>query len=190
MMNTIKRNTLRILIGVSAAAVALPLAVGSAASAGAATSSATTTMLQGMASEEKLAHDVYATLSDVYTSRVFDNITSSEAQHESSLLTLMRAYGVADPNAGLAVGEFASDKWESLYDTLVAKGKVSLKAAGGVGVTIEKMDIADLDRALAANPAADISRVLESLRSGSTRHLAAFERVVSDGTGVGMGARR
>ncbi|MFZ4487414.1 MAG: DUF2202 domain-containing protein [Candidatus Nanopelagicales bacterium] len=53
---------------------------------------------------------------------------------------------------------------------------MSLKAAGGVGVTIEKMDIADLDRALAANPAADISRVLESLRSGSTRHLAAFER--------------
>jgi hypothetical protein len=170
MMNTIKRNTLRILIGVSAAAVALPLAVGSAASAGAATSSATTTMLQGMASEEKLAHDVYATLSD-------DNITSSEAQHESSLLTLLRAHGVADPNAGLAVGEFASDQWESLYDTLVAKGKVSLRAAGGVGVTIEKMDIADLDRALAANPAADISRVLESLRSGSTRHLAAFERI-------------
>jgi hypothetical protein len=188
MMNTIKRNTLRILIGVSAAAVALPLAVGSAASAGAATSSATTTMLQGMASEEKLAHDVYATLGDVYTTRVFDNITKSETQHESSLLTLMRAYGVADPNAGLAVGEFASDEWEN--DTLVAKGKVSLKAAGGVGVTIEKMDIADLDRALAANPAADISRVLESLRSGSTRHLAAFERVVSGGTGVGMGARR
>ena len=189
-MNTIKRNTLRSLIGVAVAGVALPLAFGSAASAGAATSSARTTMLQSMASEEKMAHDVYLTLGDIYTTRVFDNITNSETQHESSLLTLMRAYGVADPNAGMAVGEFASDEWESLYDTLVAKGKVSLKAAGGVGVTIEKMDIADLDQALAANPAAEISRVLESLRAGSSRHLATFERVVSGRTGAGLGASR
>ena len=159
-MNTIKRNTLRNLIGVAVAGVALPLAFGSAASAGAATSSARTTMLQSMASEEKMAHDVYLTLGDVYTTRVFDNITNSETQHESSLLTLMRAYGVADPNAG------------------------------GVAVTIEKMDIADLDQALAANPAADISRVLESLRAGSSRHLAAFERVVSGRTGAGLGASR
>lgn len=92
----------------------------------------------------------------------------------------MRAYGVADPNAGLAVGEIASDEWESLYDTLVAKGKVSLKAAGGVGVTIEKLDIADLDRALDANPAADITRVLESLRAGSSRHPAGWAVLARD----------
>jgi hypothetical protein len=40
----------------------------------------------------------------------------------------------------------------------------------------EKLDIADLDKALATKPAADITFVLKSLRAGSVRHLANFQR--------------
>ena len=178
-MNTVRNQARRTLVGLAAAAVAIPLAVGAAPVAGAATSDATVTMLQGMASEEKLAHDVYTTLAETYSGSVFARIASSEAQHESALLRVMSVRGIADPNAGLPVGDFASAKWENLYNSLVAKGEVSLKAAGGVGVTIEKLDISDLDLALAMKPASDITRVLQSLRSGSTRHLTAFQRVVS-----------
>jgi hypothetical protein len=64
-----------------------------------------------------------------------------------------------------------------------------------VGVTIEKLDIADLDTALAANPAADVTAVLDLLRVGSERHLAAFSgdnmRLgMGQGMGQGMGNRR
>ncbi|MCX6415514.1 MAG: DUF2202 domain-containing protein [Actinobacteria bacterium] len=178
-MNTVRNQARRTLVGLAAAAVAIPLAVGAAPVAGAATSDATVTMLQGMASEEKLAHDVYTTLAETFSGSVFARIASSEAQHESALMAVMSVRGIADPNAGLAVGDFASAKWENLYDSLVAKGKVSLKAAGGVGVTIEKLDISDLDLALAMKPASDITRVLQNLRSGSARHLTSFQRVVS-----------
>ena len=178
-MKSTKRNTLRIIVAVSSAAVALPLAIGAASGASAATSNETTTMLQGMASEEKLAHDVYTTLGDRYPTSVFDRIASSESQHVSALQQLMTLRGIADPNAGLGVGDFASDKWENLYESLVAKGEVSLRAAGGVGVTVEKLDISDLDLALGLKPASDITRVLQNLRSGSTRHLTSFQRVVS-----------
>jgi hypothetical protein len=41
----------------------------------------------------------------------------------------------------------------------------------------EKLDIADLDKALATKPAADITFVLKSLRAGSVRHLANFQRL-------------
>jgi hypothetical protein len=60
--------------------------------------------------------------------------------------------------------------------------------AGEAGVTIEKRDMSDLDRAIASNPSADTSRGLENLGAGSTRHLAAFERVVAGDTSVGTGS--
>jgi len=137
---------------------------------------ATTKLLQSMAAEEKLAHDVYVTLGDQYGTRVFDNISASETTHLDRIRSLMKTYGVTDPTAGDPVGKFDDPAIQRLFNTLVARGKASLTAAASVGVTIEKLDIADIDKALATKPAADISSVLRSLRAGSERHLSAFQR--------------
>jgi len=136
--------------------------------------------LQHMAIDEKLAHDTYATLASTYPNdRVFTMITRSETQHLSAVRYLMKAYGVTDPTAGDAAGVFDDAAVQSMYSTLVTEGKKSLADAGTVGVTVEKLDIADLDVALESNPPADVTRVLTNLRNASERHLAMFQSVES-----------
>lgn len=174
-MKPTNRTTRRVISATALAALAFPAFISIAAPANAA-SAATTKLLQSMAAEEKLAHDVYVTLGDIYGTRVFDNIAASETTHLNRLRDLMKVYKVADPTAGDPVGKFDDPAVQRLYDQLVAQGKVSLTAAAQSGITIEKLDIADLDKALATKPAADITAVLKALRAGSVRHLAAFQR--------------
>ena len=180
-MNRTKfQNTRRFATAVTAAALAVPLGFAVAAPASAATTTASTaTMLQAMAAEEKLAHDVYVTLGDTWNISTFDRISSSELRHQAMLRAVMATYGVTDLTAGDAVGEFDDPAVQKLYDDLVAQGSVSIAAAARAGITVEKLDMADLDVALAANPAADVTRVLEILRSGSVKHLAAFEQLAT-----------
>lgn len=183
-MNT--RSTRRLTaLGVSAVMV-VPLALASVTPASAAVSTDTAAMLQAMVAEEKLAHDVYVTLGDLYSVRSFDAIASSEARHQSAVRYVMAAHDVVDPTVGDPVGTFDDPAVQRLFDDLVEQGSTSLTAAAQVGITIERMDIADLDEALAADPPADVARVLASLRSGSEKHLAAFTRL-ADGNSMAAG---
>ena len=193
-------TTRRLLTGIAAAAVAVPMTMLAAGSANAATlSDDTVEMLQYMVAEEKLARDVYTVLGDTYDVAVFDNIARAESRHMSSVRVLLDRYGIADPTLGDAAGYFDDATLQKLYDDLVAKGLTSITNAADVGITIEKVDIADLDDAIATTDAADITRVLQSLRSGSENHLAAFTALKADptaahpadGTGMqnGKGAR-
>jgi hypothetical protein len=125
--------------------------------------------------EEKLAYDVYTVLGDLWGSRTMSNITNSEASHQSQVATLLVAYGIADPRSS-EIGVFTNPDLQSLYNTLIAQGSVSEQAAMEVGVLIEETDIADLDAMMATISEQDVLTVLESLRSGSVNHLAAFER--------------
>lgn len=177
-MTTTGRTTRRVITATVMAAVSIPafIAVSAPVTAATTATTATTKMLRSMAAEEKLAHDVYVTLGDVFGTRVFDNIAASETTHLNRLRDLMKVYKVTDLTFGDPVGKFDDPAVQKLYDQLVAKGKVSLTAAAQSGITIEKLDIADLDKALATKPAADITAVLKALRAGSVRHLAAFQR--------------
>jgi hypothetical protein len=178
-------TTRRLLTGIAAAAVAVPVTLMGATTANAAPlSDETVEMLQYMVAEEKLARDVYTVLGDTYDVAVFDRIASSEARHMASVRVLLTRYGIADPTVGDAAGYFDNAALQSLYDDLVAKGLTSLTAAADVGMTIEKVDIADLDDALDTTSAADITRVLSNLRSGSENHLAAFTSLKADPTAV------
>ena len=175
-------------------AVAVPMGMALAAPAGAATSAETAAMLQAMVAEEKLAHDVYVSLGDLYDVRTFDNIARAETRHQDAIRVLMNTYGVMDPTVGDAVGEFDDPNVQALYDSLVAQGDDSLAAAAQVGITIEKLDIADLQQALDEDQPADVARVLKSLMSGSENHLAAFTNLANggataaaDGTGMQNG---
>ena len=171
----------RVLAGLVATAVAIPASLFVATSANAA-DAATTELLQAMVAEEKVAHDVYVTLSDMYNVSTFDRIADSEDRHQGAVRTLMAAYGVADPTVGDEVGEFDDPVFQAMYDDMVAKGSTSLDAAGQVGITIEEVDIADLQQALDAGQPADITRVFTNLLSASEKHLAAFTALADGDT--------
>jgi len=169
-------------------AVAVPMGLLLSSPASAASTAETADMLRAMVAEEKLAHDVYVTLGDIYGVRTFANISRAEAQHGNALRTIMATYGVADPTVGDAVGVFDDPAVQALYDSLVKEGSVSLAAAAQVGITIEKLDIADLEEALANDHPADVTRVLDSLMAGSERHLDAFTRLADAGASTGDGS--
>lgn len=122
--------------------------------------------------EEKLARDVYGALADY--GQVFANIQASEQRHFDTMGELIVTYGLEDPAAGTAPGEFTNPDLQALYDELVTRGAPDRLAALGVGCAIEELDIRDLDDAIAATTHADIATAYENLMLGSRNHLRAF----------------
>ncbi|WP_136708964.1 DUF2202 domain-containing protein [Agromyces sp. H66] len=135
----------------------------------------TTTALLFLIEEEKLAHDVYVTLGDLWGSNIFTNIVESETTHQELVAPLLADRGIADPRS-TEVGVFTDPDLQALYDDLIARGSTSLDEAIQVGILIEEKDIADLSVAIAAEDEADVVSVLERLLAGSENHLDAFQR--------------
>ena len=133
-----------------------------------------TTDLLYMREEEKLAHDVYIYLYEMWGLPVFSNIAASESTHTASVLTLLNRYSIADPAQGLAEGQFQNTDLQALYDTLIKQGSLSLGDALKVGAAIEEIDILDLQDSIANTTQADIRLVYENLLAGSSNHLRAF----------------
>ncbi|MBN2115291.1 MAG: DUF2202 domain-containing protein [Anaerolineales bacterium] len=136
-----------------------------------------------MREEEKLAHDVYVTLYSTWRLPVFQNIANSEATHTAAIKRLLDQYGIADPTAGKGVGEFTNPDLQKLYDQLVAQGAKSLAEALKVGITIEEIDILDLQTRIARTASADIKLVYSNLLRGSENHLRAFTSTLQRQTG-------
>jgi hypothetical protein len=132
--------------------------------------------------EEKLAHDVYVTLYDLWGLPVFENISQSEQTHTDAVATLIDRYDLTDP-ALSEVGVFTNPELQALYDELVALGSQSLADALTVGATIEEVDIQDLEERLAVIDNADILQVFNNLEKGSTNHLRAFVSTLETQTG-------
>lgn len=134
------------------------------------------TALIGMADEEKLAHDLYVALAARYPALTqFARIAQSETQHLTTMRLMLDRYDLADPTAGLPAGDFASDAFDALYDSLLA-GATTSTAALAAGVAVEKADIADLDAARAGLDAPDLAQAYANLRAASEHHLTAFSR--------------
>jgi|AACY02.2.fsa_nt_gi Uncharacterized protein conserved in archaea len=149
---------------------------------------AATSTLQHMALDEKLAHDVYTTLATLYDVPTFAAIASSEATHLAAIQNLMGRYDVIDPTLGSGLGDFVDPDFQALYDDLVEQGSASLEAAAQVGITIEEIDIADLENAIAATSEADIDRVYTNLLNASESHLRSFTALAADPDAVASGA--
>jgi len=128
--------------------------------------------------EEKLAHDVYTKMYELYGARVFGNILKSEESHQGKVLSVLNARSIADPRSS-ELGVFINSDLQTLYNELIAKGTQSAEEAYKVGVIIEEKDIADITNQLATATDADIVQTLETLRSGSENHLRAFNRQIS-----------
>ena len=118
-----------------------------------------------MREEEKLAHDVYVMLYDLWGAQIFNNIASSEQNHTEMVLALLNQYGLDDPAAGNGVGVFTNPDLQALYDDLVSQGSQSYEAALLVGGLIEEVDIADLRAELENSNVAAIQQVYQSLLS-------------------------
>jgi hypothetical protein len=134
-----------------------------------------------MREEEKLAHDVYAALYEMWGLPVFQNIAASEQAHANAVLSLLQAYGLPDPASGNGPGQFSDPALQNLYDQMLVQGSQSLLDGLRVGATIEEVDILDLQARLAQTTNAAITQVYQNLLAGSENHLRSF---------VGMLARQ
>jgi len=139
------------------------------------TSSAAETeaLLLYLIEEEKLAHDVYQAMYDMWGARVFGNILKSEETHQGQVLTLLASRNIDDPRSATA-GVFVNKDLQALYNDLVALGSKSAADAYEVGVMIEELDIKDISAQLATATDTDVILTLEKLRSASENHLRAF----------------
>jgi hypothetical protein len=142
---------------------------------GPATPSSTETQLVYLIEEEKLAHDVYTKMYELWGANVFGNILESEATHQSRVLELLQARSIADPRSS-EIGVFKNAELQKLYNDLIAQGSQSAGEAFKVGVAIEEKDIADITVQLATAKDSDVVSTLEALRRGSENHLRAFNR--------------
>ncbi|OGU22683.1 MAG: hypothetical protein A2580_15045 [Hydrogenophilales bacterium RIFOXYD1_FULL_62_11] len=176
----------------SAFSLALALAVSAPLHAASVSATAKTTLsslstaeksdLLFMREEEKLARDVYLTLYETWGLPVFSNIASSEQSHMDAVLKLLRTYRLTDPAAGKAIGEFSNSDLQSLYGTLMEKGRLSALNALQVGGIIEETDMRDLVAAIERADNADLDSTYENLLCGSRNHLRAFASTIESMT--------
>jgi len=127
--------------------------------------------LSFMREEEKMARDVYITL--VWQTPIFANISSAEQRHMDQIKSFLDSYKLPDP-ALEEVGKFTNSDIQSLYDTLVKRGRTSQIEALYVGALIEELDIDDLQNAIAETNNPALERLYANLMSGSYNHLRAF----------------
>jgi hypothetical protein len=132
-----------------------------------------------MREEEKFAGDVYLAMYEKWGQQIFKNIAASEDTHAAAIAELISAYGLEDPSANLAAGEFTNRDLQVLYDQLVAQGSQSLDEALKVGVRIEELDISDLQARIAQSDDVVIRTVYQNLLAGSNNHLRAFSTTLA-----------
>jgi hypothetical protein len=136
-----------------------------------------------MREEEKLAHDVYLTLYDLYGLPIFKNIARSEQTHTDAVKRLLDAFDIPDPADTSPIGVFEDVKLQSLYDELIQTGSQSLGDALKVGAAIEEIDILDLEENLDFVENESIRSVFNNLLQGSENHLRAFTKTLARNTG-------
>lgn len=127
-----------------------------------------------MREEEKLSRDIYKKMDEKWGLLPFGNIALAEQRHMDAIKAKLDKYGLPDPVLP-EIGQFKDGELQQLYNELLAKGEVSYPCALQVGVSIEEMDIEDLENAIKATTHADLVQVYENLLSGSRNHLQAFE---------------
>ncbi len=138
-------------------------------------SSSDSLALVHMREEEKLARDVYQGLYNLYGTKIFTNIASSEQVHMDRVLTVLNTYGITDP-ASSQVGVFVNPDIAQLYDKLMAQGKKSFLEALKVGAEIEDLDIYDLQNFLLTTKNQEIKTLFSFLECGSENHMRAFSK--------------
>lgn len=129
-----------------------------------------------MREEEKLARDVYIKLYEVWNLNIFNNISKSEQTHMDRVKTLFSLTNLTDPVEIDIPGVFQNKELQELYLELVNKGSNSILDAIKIGLTIEDLDIYDLEHLISQTENKEIILVYENLRDASINHLNSFNR--------------
>ncbi|MCP5454843.1 MAG: DUF2202 domain-containing protein [Thermotogae bacterium] len=124
--------------------------------------------------EEKLAHDVYIYLYNLWGVKIFKNISDSEQTHTDSVLELLKKYNIEDPVKENEIGVFQNEILQEAYNTLTEKGSLSVIEAFKVGAYIEELDIKDIRDLYEKVDNADIELVFSNLEKGSVNHINSF----------------
>ncbi len=127
-----------------------------------------------MREEEKLARDTYTFFYEKYGQKIFWNIDDSEEKHKSAILPLLEKYNIDDPIKDDTPWIFTSEEMNKLYNDLVVAWNKSLVDALNVWMTIEDLDIKDLNELLVNTKDKDIMNVYNNLLKGSYNHMRAF----------------
>lgn len=131
--------------------------------------------LKMMFEEERMAHDLYVALGEKWGSRKFDNISRAETKHNNLVGQQLDRLGIEKPSAS-EPGKYQDPAIQQLYDGWLEQGLNSQADAFRVGAELERRDIADLEKAIAATDDPAVKEVYERLLAGSKNHLAAFEK--------------
>lgn len=171
------------------------------------------THLVFMREEEKLARDVYLTLSKLYPSAAsFSNIgETSEQTHTDTVRDMLAKYGIPDPNpdannlpASIGVFTGADYGWyfTEKFNALVNWGSQGLLEALYVGAFIEELDMLDIvgcpkiivetDNGIGAGECgltytdeAALQTMYTHLVDGSKDHLRAYVKSIENIIGAG-----
>ncbi len=136
-----------------------------------------------MREEEKLAHDVYMTLYELWGQPIFKNIAASEQIHTDTVKSMLDKYEIPDPADVSPLGQFSDQDLQVLYDQLIEMGSESLADALTVGTAVEEIDILDLEKYLTQTESVDLIQVYENLLTGSKNHLRSFVSSLERQTG-------
>ena len=138
-------------------------------------SAAEVATLSFMREEEKMARDVYITLYEVWQTPVFASISKAEQQHMDRIKSVLDSYELPEP-ASEETGVFTNSDLQTLYNSLVERGRTSQIEAFQVGALVEEVDIADLQTAIAETENPLLDGMYTNLMNGSHNHLRAFVR--------------
>ena len=129
--------------------------------------------LQFLKEEEKLARDVYLFAHDLYSQKIFKNISNSEQSHMNSVTVILEEYNIEDMSFEER-GKFSNDILQELYNDLTDLASKSLEDALIAGATIEDLDINDLNNFIVNTTHEDIEDMYQKLNCGSRNHLRGF----------------
>ncbi|CAN0057387.1 unnamed protein product, partial [Chrysoparadoxa australica] len=124
--------------------------------------------------EEKMARDVYITLSNKYGDQTLSNISQSEQKHMNAVKNLLSQIGMVPPVDENSIGVFFNNEIKNMYAELIQRGEVSISDAWHVGRDIELLDIEDLQSRLSQTADPGIQKVYGNLLNASYKHLDAF----------------
>lgn len=129
---------------------------------------------------EKVARDVYDTLSKIYKDEnTFALMKFAEQRHLNCTRELCDIYGVETSRINEeSIGVFESPVLQTLYDECTVKGAQSLMDAFEVGKFLESTDIEDLELASVGMPS-DVVDVYDRVKQRNINYLGIFKTAIS-----------
>jgi hypothetical protein len=125
-----------------------------------------------MLEEEKVARDVYYTLSQTWNIGQLNNIPASEQMHMDAIAQILDDHSITYEI--LDYGVFNNTDLQELYNALLAKGLPSEIDALQVGAMVEDLDLVDLENFMNQTTNGKMLQVYDMLQCGSRNHLRAF----------------